>query len=76
MILITGYPYAQSTISLAGNAPLIKIPLRFSFGFVLSERSSLIIYWMRLGGAWGDLMAAWLNSKEGERKYNYIDFAW
>jgi hypothetical protein len=26
--------------------------------------------------AWGDFMAAMMNSKEGERKYDYVSFAW
>jgi hypothetical protein len=26
--------------------------------------------------AWGDFMAAIMNSKEGERKYDYVSFAW
>jgi len=26
--------------------------------------------------AWGNLMASLMNTKEGERKYIYVDFAW
>jgi hypothetical protein len=26
--------------------------------------------------AWGDLMAALMNTMEGARKYTYVDFAW
>lgn len=26
--------------------------------------------------AWGDLMASYMNTKSGEKKYNYTSFAW